>query len=735
VHANGGNSLRLWLHTAGTKTPQFSPIASPDGLVTGPGENTISDLKKILDLAYQNEIGMMLCLWSFDMMRTSNGSAYTGRARLMLNDTSATMKYINNALIPMVEALKEHPAILSWEVFNEPEGMSVEFGWPTITSADIPMANIQRFINLVAGAIHRTDPKAKVTNGSWSFKATTDIPTLAKENPREILESLSDEQKEKIEDVVKAKYGVNLSAEKILEEFSSNANNFNYYRDDRLIAAGGDPYGYLDFYTVHWYSTIDGTIKLSPFHYPYSFWNLDKPMVMAEFFMVDAFAIPYTELYQNLYDNGYAGAMSWSWNGDNPNSSSNTRTIAAMLDLWQQHHEDIVLNPKTGTIYIFKISPAAIEKGDSALITWELEDGTTATINGGNIANSGSLYVNPSISTYYELKTYGDNPSTSSIRLEVHPAGRIFSFAALPNQVEAGARSLLKWNVAKGGAVVTLNEVLVGDKDSMEVFPTQTTSYKLKTVGDVTDSSTITITVLPSLQVNRTLNKPVWSSSNEDNPLTNNPAYAVDGDLSTLWSSDYADAQWFKIDLVDTFAINKIIIKWGSFYAQTFRVGASRDDKAYQLLLTDLNANGGNDTLNNLSVTSRYIKIMLDKRATSYGFSIKEIESYGLRVTTGIDNSTDVTQQIFSLSQNYPNPFNPTTKIKYSIPVGANCNSPLRLKVYDVLGNEVATLVNEEKPAGEYEVEFNGSALSSGVYFYQLTSGEFISTKKFILVK
>jgi hypothetical protein len=168
-------------------------------------------------------------------------------------------------------------------------------------------------------------------------------------------------------------------------------------------------------------------------------------------------------------------------------------------------------------------------------------------------------------------------------------------------------------------------------------------------------------------------------------------------------------------------------------------VGASKDDKAYQLLLTDLNANGGNDTLNNLSVTSRYIKIMLDKRATSYGFSIKEIESYGLRVTTGIDNSTDVMPQIFSLSQNYPNPFNPTTKIKYSIPAGANCSakggSPLQLKVYDVLGNEIATLVNEEKPAGEYEIEFDGSNLSSGIYFYQLKADNFISTKKLILLK
>jgi photosystem II stability/assembly factor-like uncharacterized protein len=85
----------------------------------------------------------------------------------------------------------------------------------------------------------------------------------------------------------------------------------------------------------------------------------------------------------------------------------------------------------------------------------------------------------------------------------------------------------------------------------------------------------------------------------------------------------------------------------------------------------------------------------------------------------------------FSLSQNYPNPFNPSTVISYRLPVIGF----VTLKVYDLLGREIATLVNEEKPAGEYEVEFDGSNLTSGIYFYQLKAGSFIETKKMILIK
>jgi len=106
----------------------------------------------------------------------------------------------------------------------------------------------------------------------------------------------------------------------------------------------------------------------------------------------------------------------------------------------------------------------------------------------------------------------------------------------------------------------------------------------------------------------------------------------------------------------------------------------------------------------------------------------------------------------FSLSQNYPNPFNPTTKIKYSIPssdnplTGGERGGLVTLKVYDALGNEITTLVNEEKSAGTYEVEFNAGetrriALTSGIYFYKLQvyapgrAGSFVETKKMILLK
>ncbi len=86
---------------------------------------------------------------------------------------------------------------------------------------------------------------------------------------------------------------------------------------------------------------------------------------------------------------------------------------------------------------------------------------------------------------------------------------------------------------------------------------------------------------------------------------------------------------------------------------------------------------------------------------------------------------------VFSLQQNYPNPFNPGTKIIYSIPQ----TSFVTLKIYDILGNEVATLVNEEKALGNYEVEFNASKLSAGVYFYKLQAGKFVQTKKMMLLK
>ena len=107
--------------------------------------------------------------------------------------------------------------------------------------------------------------------------------------------------------------------------------------------------------------------------------------------------------------------------------------------------------------------------------------------------------------------------------------------------------------------------------------------------------------------------------------------------------------------------------------------------------------------------------------------------------TSSIDNDESSADNLkFNLAQNYPNPFNPSTTIKYSIPVGngnAHSTTNVGLKIYDILGREVATLVNKEQLPGNYSVEFDASNLTSGIFVYRLQSGSFVASKKMVLVK
>lgn len=152
---------------------------------------------------------------------------------------------------------------------------------------------------------------------------------------------------------------------------------------------------------------------------------------------------------------------------------------------------------------------------------------------------------------------------------------------------------------------------------------------------------------------------------------------------------------------------------------------------------------GGNNWTEQTSGTTKYLNSVYFTSPTTgwiagvYGTILKTTNG---GVTFAEEEQIYEIPTDYTLSQNYPNPFNPVTKIKYTIPE----NNPLlrgargvsvTLKVYDLLGNEVATLVNEEKTVGDFEVEFSASDLSSGIYFYQLKVGEFISTKKMILLR
>jgi len=327
VRVAGGNSMRLWLHTNGANTPQFDA----NGVVIGPGTNALADLRQILDLAQQSRVGLILCLWSFDMLGAQYGANVVARAKLMLTDVTARTAYIQKSLIPMVTAVKGHPGIIAWEVFNEAEGMSNEYGW---TGYDhVPMQTIQTFVNVVAGAIHRTDPSAKVSTGAWSFIALSDASFPALTGAQAQPQTLSDSAKRDIEDAFSAHYNMSVPADTILAKFAGE--NYNYYRDDRLVAAGGDVQGTLDFYMVHYYSWA-GT-ALSPFHHGYAQWKLTKPVVVAEFFAQTTFGVATQNLYRVLYDSGYAGAQTWQW----IDNTQQSLTKGLMRDLFSLHRADL----------------------------------------------------------------------------------------------------------------------------------------------------------------------------------------------------------------------------------------------------------------------------------------------------------------------------------------------------------------------------------------------------------
>jgi len=134
-------------------------------------------------------------------------------------------------------------------------------------------------------------------------------------------------------------------------------------------------------------------------------------------------------------------------------------------------------------------------------------------------------------------------------------------------------------------------------------------------------------------------------------------------------------------------------------------------------------ANGGSNTVSVIDIATNTVV------ATIGGVQSPE----GIAITIGPVGITDerAIPTAYALSQNFPNPFNPKTIIKYDI----SEFSFVTLKIYDVLGNEITTLVNKEISAGSYEVEFNATTLPSSIYFYQLQAGSFVETKKMVLMK
>jgi len=281
VKAEGGNCVRLWLHITGAKSPSFNGNA-----VSGISTTALNNLKSAMDKSETEDMTVILCLWSFDMLEAAKyGTSLTNRNKAFLDDNTNVQSYIDKALIPMVNKIKGHKALVAWEIFNEPEGMTNEVdGWvPASGSTQVTMKRIQYFINKCAGAIHRTDATALVTNGAKEFYSSSDTNA---------------------------------------PDWWSGFEEKNYYKNSELLAAGGDADGFLDFYCVHFYGWMEDFY--SPFSHPASYWGLDKPIVIAEFRADGDFEgckncspMTVTAMWEYLYNNGYAGALGWQmYNGE-----------------------------------------------------------------------------------------------------------------------------------------------------------------------------------------------------------------------------------------------------------------------------------------------------------------------------------------------------------------------------------------------------------------------------------
>ena len=661
IHENGGNSLRWWIHTNGNASPKFDAL----GNVIGPGNYTIQDIKKVLDLAWEREVGVILCLWSFDMLRSNLNTEMLNRNILLLTDTVYTNKYIKNALIPMVDSLKNHPAIIAWEIFNEPEGMSNEFGWSDIEH--VPMADIQRFINLTSGAIHRTDSLAKVTNGCWSIQAMTDVPTIS-------LQKFSDSELNEIRDEINSKYNFNLSAESVFEHLQkiSLKQNYNYYSDNRLIESGGDEKGILDFYSVHYYDWAGTT--LSPFHNSNDFWQLDKPLVIAEFHMKNTLGKAKLDLYRILIENNYAGALAWSWT-DNAVTQVND-ILSGLLSIWDNYRSSVdILGIGGDWPKVSLVSPldnSKYEDTSSVLIKIDASD-ADGTIQLVEIFVNDTIKIAELYESPYEFNWI---PSEFG-NFNIHAV-------ATDNNEHKRKSNVVK--IVYGEPPFTRLEA--------EVVTIPTSGLAIK--SDITASGGA------YTEMRQTTAKITWKINN----VKTAGNYEIK--FGYRLSFDTPKGQYVNVNgtRITEIMFEGVVNKW-------LEVS----------LFVDLSE--GNNTL---------------EIEPSWGWMDIDYIAIPNDIITNIKIDEKINNE-FYLAQNYPNPFNPVTTIKYSVPenvAGVNSNnafSHVKLNVYDILGRETAVLINENQKPGVYEIMFNASNFSSGIYFYKLQIDKLIFSRKMILLK
>lgn len=287
---------------------------------------------------------------------------------------------------------------------------------------------------------------------------------------------------------------------------------------------------------------------------------------------------------------------------------------------------------------------------------------------------------------------------------------------------------------AGGIALICSNRGVAGSNrwvaDSLGVFNIECTVDPSNVIDETReDNNSLTSEgrVLLSPPLNLALRKTVNVSSIEG------PGYvgpnAVDGNMGTRWSSAFSDPQSITVDLGGVYHVSEILLYWETAYARGYVLMTSIDGSSYNLVYTEPAGDGGIDVIP-LSLDARYLRLIGYQRATTYGYSLYEFQVHG-GTSTAVSLATENRPKQSALLGNYPNPFNPSTTIRFDL----SHSTHVMLEIFSLLGQQVATLVNEELPPGNYTKLWNASGTTSGVYFYRLRTGDYVATKKLTLLR
>ena len=484
TRAAGGNAIRWWLFNNMSQSPE---IDQSTHLVSGLKANTIANMKKALDIAEEYGVMVSMCLFSHNLMEPNQWGLYSEKLDITANEKlfedEGTTAFITNVLNPVVKAIGNHKALMTWEVFNEPEGMT-SVGW---TTKKLDKAVLQKFTNKIAAAIHTANPELLVSTGS-----------------------------------------VNIQYQ-------------SWWNDSELIAAGGEANGTLDFFQTHYYPYYQND-AVSPFvnaaaqmatTYKYD----NKPMIIGEFpasgwkggtytaSMAAKTQISTEECYRKAFDGGYAGALAWQYIGDKTESNFGgyTYTIDPALDAMKSlaateeasiKIKDVAISQESGDGKM-----AVTYGGDNAQIeyqkTWDLSKANTFTFEVTNKSESDAqlnlifkltdawkwtevegpceVAAGESKTCSFDISSYTDRNKTLSVVIANYAAG--YTGTILYDNFKAGDQVLWDFNEDKYDAfsrgfenteeMIPEIKIVFGDPSGICMRPHVAGAKALRVSGDM----------------------------------------------------------------------------------------------------------------------------------------------------------------------------------------------------------------------------------------------------------